>query len=238
MEPIEEIWQTVSKPGPDGKRYILLKGMQDLGFLYISGFVDIKKYNFQEWINAFASSRQKDGSYLISHDQWVEKKKFRYSGPVGVPFDPMTIKEEEYSEQEFIELLKTKVIPNTIFDQSAIPRIVAEFKLQKKIQNGKIGVDKALKKMILDTVNDHPSPLRVLQVMVDTMRRKKGLGKSFSQFDLQKSQFSAGRTAQEIAKARLAEIAREIQRAETPVPEGPTVSLKDLGRKRRTTGRI
>lgn len=234
---MEELWLSTSKPAQDGKRTITLKGVQDLGFLYISGFVDVQKNSFQDWVNSFADSRQKDGSYLLSHDQWMAKKKFRYTGPVGEPFDPMSLEEKEYTEQEFITFIEQKIIPNTIFDKSAIPRVIAEFKVSKKIQNGKIFLDKNIKKLILQTVNDHPSPLRILQVMVEAFRKKEGMGAATSQLDAQKSQFSAGKTAQEIARARLAEMAGVMAKEEASLANVPTISIKDLGRKK-TPGRI
>jgi len=236
LEPIEEIWLKVAKPAKDGNRYIYLKGGQDLGFLYVSGFVDIAKNGFKEWLDSFADSRQKDGSYIVSHDQWVSKKKFRFTGKIGDPFDPMALPEREYTEGEFVKLLTEKVIPNTIYSPSYIPQFLNDLRAQKRLVNGKIRLDQGAKAFLTRTVNSFPSPTRILELMVAALKEQKGSGFKSTQLSAQKSNFAAGSTAEKMIQARLAEIAKETQKAE-PAPKGPTVSLKDL-QKKKTPGRI
>src|SRR5204863_7506137 len=98
------------------------------------------KYSLQDWVSAFLPSRLADGSYIVNHEQWMEKKKFRYTGPVGHPFEPSKIPEKEYDEADFLKLLKEKIIPNTIFDESAMPQLLATLKVPQKLKNGKINL--------------------------------------------------------------------------------------------------
>ena len=239
MDAMEEIWGKVAKPEKDGTKKIVLKGANDLGFLYVSGFVDIKKNSFKSWIDAFAPSRRKDGSYAVTHDQWVEKKKFRYTGRVGVPFDPMSIEEKQYTEVEVIKLLTEKIIPNTIYDESYIPQVLNNLRAQKKLVNGIATIDRKTKEYVAQIVNNYPSPTRILEILVDALRKSRGSKNAMSQLEAQKSGFAAGMTAQQIAASRLNEIAKEVKQAESQVAnETPSVSLKDLKKKKRSPGRV
>lgn len=243
MEPMEEIWETVSQPAPDGKRYLTFKDLGGLSFLYVTGFVDIKKYSFKEWIDSFLPSRQKDGSYLVSHDGWREKKKFRYEGPVTPPFDPNAIVEEEYTEADFIQLINDRVVPNTfMIEEKAVPELIQRLKAAKKIKDGKIFVDRAVKKGITLLVDQYPSPRRVLELMTFELKKVNKAEGEKARRGAEKSGFKAGRTAQEIAATRLAEMSRTLRAAGVPMPSIPgipgipEVSLKDL-KKRKTPQR-
>jgi hypothetical protein len=235
---MEELWLKVSKPAKDGNRYILLKGLGDIGFLYATGFVDVQKFSFKDWMDSFLSSRQKDGSFVITKPQWMEKKKFRYEGKIEPPFDAFTIEEKEYTESELTKLLTDKIIPNTIYNQSYIPQVLNNLRAQKKLVNGKIRIDREMKEFIHNLINTYPSPKRILELMVGALKYAKDNKYKMSQLGLQKSAFAAGSAAEKIVQARLSEIAKEIHAAEAPAPTGPTVSLKDLQKKRPGGGRI
>jgi len=235
---MEELWLKVSKPAKDGNRYIVLKGLGDLGFLYATGFVDVQKYGFKEWMDAFARSRQKDGSFIITHAQWLEKRKFRFEGRLETPFDAHAIEEREYTEAEVTKLLTEKIIPNTIYNQSYVPQILNNLRAQNKLINGKVRIDRPIKDYIHSIVNTYPSPKRILELMVGALKYSKANKSKMSQLAMQKSTFAAGSAAEKIVQARLSEIAKEIQAAEAPAPSGPTVSLKDLSKRRPGGGRI
>lgn len=241
MDAMEEIWKSVAKTGKDGKTYIFLKGANDLGYLYATGFVDVRRYSFKDWVDSFASSRLKDGSYAVSHDQWLEKKKFHFEGLVAEPFDPMQLEDRELTESETITFLKETVLPHTVFDEKAIPQILTNLKTYKKLVDGKVKLDKRLKQEIILLLNAFPSPMRTLEVMVQNMRAvKEGRSASASkagQDQVQKSQFAAGLTAQEIARKRLSEIAKEAQPAKV-TSDKPSISLKELKKKTKSPGRV
>jgi predicted DNA binding CopG/RHH family protein len=232
MNPMEEIWQSTSIPGKDGQNYIVFQGIGDLSFLYLSGFVDVDKFSFQEWADSFRSSRQKDGSYRITHEQWLEKKKFRYSGPIGVPFDPMSLEEREYPEAEFLKILSEKVLPNTIFDRKSAPKLMENLRLFKKLHGGKVTLDKEVKQALTQILTDYASPRRFMEMTVENLRKQKDAKAALSEIESQRSKFAAGKTAQEIAAARLSEIAKEIKK-EATTAAGPSVSLKELKKKKR-----
>lgn len=233
MDPMEEIWNDVALPGKDGNKYISFKGLNDLSFLYLSGFVDVNRFGFKEWTDSFQPSQQKDGSYLVTHDQWLEKRKFRYDGPIGAPFDPLSLEEREYTEAEFLKILSEKVIPNTIFEKNASPQIMANLRLRKKLQNGKVILDKEVKEGLVHVLTNYASPLYFMEMTVNNLKKAKGTKGAMSQIETQRSKFAAGMTAQQIASARFAEIAKEAKKEPPPVSSAPAVSLKDLKKKKR-----
>src|SRR5579885_3697785 len=116
MEPLEAIFHRVAKETKDKKKYIFFKDQVDIAFLYASGFVDAKKYTYKQWMDSFDASKKADGTYVVSHEQWMEKKKFHYNGPIKEPWDPMTLENREYTEKEIEQILINKVLPCTIFD--------------------------------------------------------------------------------------------------------------------------
>jgi hypothetical protein len=239
MDPLETIFLRVAKEGKDKKKYIFFKDQTDIAFLYASGFVDAKKYSYKAWVDAFEPSKQEDNSYVISHAQWMDKKKYHYDGPINPPWDPMTLEEKEYTEKEVTEIIAKKIIPCTVFDDSYTQVYVNNLKAQGRLVNGKARIDKPAKEFILSIINQYPSPMRVLEVSVyGLLNAKKGSRKA-AQENLQKSGFAAGATAQQIFSSRLADLAKTQPKEvpAQPVTDKPAVSLKDL-QKRRAPGKI
>lgn len=241
MDPLEVIFNQVSKEEKDGKRHIFFKDHVDIAFLYATGFVDAKKFNYKQWLDSFDPSKQPDGSYIVSKEQWMEKRKFYYDGPIHPPWDPMAVEEREYSEKEIHDLLVEKVLPCTIFDASYAQVYINNLKAQGRLANGKAKVDKPAKEYILQVINQYPSPMRVLEVSVYRLRDTRLGQTQAAQNQIQKSGFAAGMTAQEIHAQRLASLSKTPSAAkQTPPPasDKPAISIKDLKKKRRTPGKV
>lgn len=240
MDVLESIWHQVAKPAKDGKKYVFFKDQMDVIFLYATGFVDAKKFTCEEWIKAFEPSKLKNGSFAVSEAQWMEKKKYHYSGPVNPPFDPLKLEDREYTEAEFATLLREKVIPSTIFDEKNVPGFVNNLKAQGRLVNGKMMIDRPTKEYMLQIVNQYPSPMRVLEISVHGLHTaKKGLYQA-ARDTMQKSAFTAGQTAQQITAARLAQLSGAKPAAETApaAPAGETLSLKDLQKRKSVPSKI
>ena len=240
MDELEVIFNRVAKAGKDGKPRLFFKDHVDIAFLYATGFVDARKFTYKQWLDSFDPSKQPDGGYIISREQWLEKTKFHYDGPIHPPWDPMTLEEREYSEKEIHDLLVEKVLPCTVFDASYAQVYINNLKAQGRLVNGKANVDKPAKEYILQVINQYPAPMRVLEVSVYGLRNVKRGKTQAAQDQVQKSGFAAGMTAQQIYAGRLADLAKK-QAPKTapvaPVTDKPAVSIKDL-QKRRTPGKI
>lgn len=243
MDPLEAIFHRVAKEskGAKDKKYIFFKDQVDIAFLYASGFVDAKKYTYKQWLDAFDPSKQANGSYVVSHEQWMEKKKFHYDGPINPPWDPMALEERDYTEKEITELLVQKILPCTVFDSSYAQTYINNLKAQAKLVNGVAFMDKAAKDYILQVINQFPAPMRVLEVAVWGLKKaKKGITQA-AQTRIQESGFATGATAQQIFANRLADLAKTPaakQPQAAPVSDKPAVSVKDLQKRRATPGKI
>lgn len=230
MTPLEELWEKVAQPGDDGHKYITYKGEQDLIFLYANGFVDFRKYTAAAWVEAFTESKQKNGSYRVTREQWLAKEKYRLNEPVGEPFDPGRLKEKEITEAEFAAVLKHFICPSTWIPEANIPNMLEYYRKNKKLANGKIRIDPSIKKEFKDVLEKLPSPLRVLQLDVARVRGKRKTTGG-------KSAYVAGADAQKVAAERLRQLSqtRPAPKTETAKKEG--IPLKEL-KKRPTPGRV
>lgn len=235
MDPMQKIWEETSKEAHDGQRYIILKDKTAVAFFYVTGFVDDAKYSFTDWLGSFQASLQKDGSYRLTHDQWLQKKPFRYDGPIGTLFDPEQIEERDYSEKELVALLKEKIIPNTTLGENHIPKMLEELRSKKQLVNGKMKVTKKIKENVLKMIDEHPSPARMRQLVALEMGKARS---SATQEKKEKSQFVTGAAAEKLVQNRLAEISKQLEGNPESRPDVPVISLKDIQKKKAPGGRV
>ncbi|MBI2982463.1 MAG: hypothetical protein HYY44_09300 [Deltaproteobacteria bacterium] len=228
-DPMEELWEVVSQEDKDGQRSIIYQNQYDLLYLYANGFVDFKKYTLDQWIKAFDDSKEKDGSYKITKDQWLKKAEYRYNGPIGDPFDPDRLQEREFSEKEFEAVFKQFVCPSTWIPEANIPVILDYYRKQNKLVNGKIRINKMIKGEIRQALDRIPSPLRILQLDVASLRNKSRKGFPMPATAPQTG-YVPGMNTQKLAAKGLEQLSRRSAPA-APAPSGPTVSLKDLAKK-------
>jgi hypothetical protein len=167
---LQKIWDKVAKPGPDGKNYIVIKNRQDLEYHFWSGFVDDDQYSLQQWVDAFQDSLLPNGGYLVTEDQWMAKVPYHYSGPINPPYDPMTIREGEWSEADLESLVWEKLKPCVYFSKEEWGRIIGEVKKTLPKKDGKFVISRALKEEWTNFVNTYASPRRVLQLGVAQLR--------------------------------------------------------------------
>ena len=163
---MELLWKQLATKDKKGHFYITFNGKQDLEDMYQTGFVDTDKYSLTQWIEVFKTSLRSDGRYFITKEEWLKKKPYRYDGSVDDPFNPMTIREGEWSEDDFKKLIKIKIIPNSSLNPQKfkIDREVA--KKQNRYVDGKFIVNKLWKVSMKSILDQHPSPKRVREIQV------------------------------------------------------------------------
>lgn len=169
-EVMERIWDRMQKktdlpPGYSGEYIQYLA--TDPQYLYEVGFVDTKKYSFEEWEKAFEPFKQTDGTYLISKDQFIALGKYKFTGLVKKPLDAMQIKEGWYPLQEWHLFLVRSVIPSLSLPVENMLEAEKQLKDSGQIKKGKILVDKALKLRIKAMLDQFPSPMRQRELGVD-----------------------------------------------------------------------
>jgi len=171
---LKAMWDKVAKPSADGKRQIVIKNQKDLEYHYWTGFVDDEIFSLQDWVEAFKDSLLPNGMYLINEAQWLDKAKYHYSGPIHPPYDPMTIREGEWSEEELHELVWEKIKPNVYFSKEDFEKIIAESRKSiPKTSEGKFLISPELKKDWTEFINTYASPRRMLQIGVYQLKAAK-----------------------------------------------------------------
>ncbi|MBI2082900.1 MAG: hypothetical protein HYT76_04960 [Deltaproteobacteria bacterium] len=229
-DPMEELWDVVAQESDDGQKYIIYQNQYDLLYLYANGFVDFKKQTLEQWIKAFDDSKQKDGGYKVTKEQWLKKGSYRYSGPIGEPFDPDRLQEREFSEKEFEAVFKQFVCPSTWIPEANIPLILDHYRKQNKLVNGKIRINKEIKNEIRTALEKIPSPLRILQLDIASIQNKGRKGFPIPAATAQTG-YVPGMNIQKLAAKGLEQLSRRAPEPAAPVPEGSTLTLKDLRKK-------
>jgi len=170
-DPMLSIWEQTAQVLPDGKKYIIWRNRFDLDYLYITGFVDVDRHSKDEWFASFDDSLKPDGSYQVTPDQWLAKRKYRYVGPVGEAFDPLSLREGDWEPEELEKLLKETILPATT---------VAEEHFRKgfdKVRNtafvgGKFRLNRVFKFSLKQLFLNYPSPRRLRELAVAEAREQ------------------------------------------------------------------
>lgn len=204
-----DIWEKVSVQAPDGQRTIRWPTRADIDYLYDTGFVDTDRFRKEEWLDAFKDSRQKGGSYIITKDQWLAKRPFRFNGPTREPFDPLALREGEWEVEEFERILKERLFPSTTLSEDLFRKAIDK-RGEKAIVNGKFLVSKTLKLALKQALIFHPSPQRFRELAVSGAREemKKALDASqkLRMGGASKSGYASGPTNQQTAVDQLSKL--------------------------------
>ena len=112
-DPMKSIWDATAIAYPNGKTLIRWTSRNDLVYLYDIGFVDTDQFSPEQWIKSFEDSLQKDFSYLVTEEQWMAKRSYRYEGPTELPFNPLTMREGEWEPAELDAIVYQKILPST-----------------------------------------------------------------------------------------------------------------------------
>lgn len=173
---METLWdQMRSAPLKMPPNTLILEGDHDLIYLYNTGFVDTDKYSLQTWLNAFRDSRKPKGDYHLTKEQWLAKAKYRYNGLVAPPFDPMQLREGEWTLENVKKLAKQWILPETTITYEQYMRGIEEAKKQGLFKDDKFTVTREWKQKLLEILNTHPSPRRQRALLVEKMRRQEEL---------------------------------------------------------------
>lgn len=225
---MEAIWQS-SEKAEDGCLYYPL---EFIDFLWDHGFVDSQQYAKETWRLAFESFKQADGSYKISHDEFLTLDKYRYRGDIHIPFDAMRINEGKYTDEGFDQLVRDSILPSCGLAPEPFKQFLEELKQEFRQADSLILIKADAKLKIKKLLEDYPSPLRRLELLFDQLLKKQGIEAELAttekkiarvatpseQAAVQQSTFLTGEASfSEIQAKRLKEIAK------SKLPEaGPT----------------
>lgn len=224
----EDIWNKIAEKDSSGNLIIRYESEEDIIFLYSSGFVDAEKFSLDDWVDAFKESRQQDGSYHVTHPQWLDKQKYYYAGPILEPFNALKIPEREYTTDELIDLFKTCIVPSSQMSEDKIPILLQEYEKQGLLKDGKFQMTMKQKKDLHDSIKQFPSPLHVLEVNVERMQQGATEPTVTEVSGARDSQFVHGASASKTATAQLESLLGGKTKPAPSLEGKETVSLKDL----------
>lgn len=240
---MENLWESLDKT-PDGEhiRYT----PQDVEQLWWLGFVDTEKYDMSLWKRVFEPYRNPDGSFVLSKDQFLALDQYRYIGEVHVPFDSMQINEGKYTDEGLEELVEASIRPSCSLPREKVYEYFEKLKQEFRQPDGLILIRKPAKHRIKALLDNYPSPIRNMEILIDEMIQSKG-----EQFDQMIDRAEAGAASVEAAKqasrfstkprSRVESKAKQLEklqkvkkRIETAADDGsPKVELKRIRRSRK-----
>lgn len=203
---LRSIWDKVAAQAPDGKKYLIFKSRTDLDYLYCTGFVDEAKYKPSDWVEAFSDSLMPNGAYMVSEAQWLDKVKYHFWGKVGLPWNPMELREGEWSDAEFGTMIKDKILPQIFFTPEEFEKVLGEAKKNGLMVGGKYMVTKLVKENLVDLLNNYPSPRRAREIDVAALTGQTAAGPGVAATPGQKSGFTQGVSPSQKAADRLSQL--------------------------------
>lgn len=142
------------------KDQLVFEGEHDLAYLYNTGFVDTDRYSYEKWLRAFGPHRQKNGSYRLALQDWLDKTPYRYFGPIDPPFDPMTLREGEWSLEEYKQFAKQKILPELTLTYEQFLAGLEQAKKSGQMKGDKVRIDGESKQQLADVMDQYASPKR------------------------------------------------------------------------------
>jgi hypothetical protein len=168
---MEHLWSTIDKT-EDGK--FVHYDEIDVHQLYINGFVDAQQFTLQEWMKAFEPFRQADGTFLVNKDNFLALDKYRYKGEIRIPFDAMKINEGKYTDEGLDELVSASIAPSCKLPPEQLKEFFDTLKRDFRQADGLILIKTAAKTRIKTLLENNPSPLRNLELLLDHMLSERG----------------------------------------------------------------
>jgi hypothetical protein len=165
-DPMRSIWEAIAQKSPDGKRYIQWRDRRDIEYLYETGFVDTDKFSMKEWMDSFQDSLQPNASYRVTEDQWFSKRPFRYSGPTHEPFNPLTMREGEWTPEELDDVIDKQFLPSTNLKREHFEKMLQKGREMGRFVNGKYIINKPFKFGLKQLMDTYASPKRRREMAV------------------------------------------------------------------------
>lgn len=239
---MEAIWEMSPKEADGRVRY----DQELVDFLWDYGFVDTKKFPKETWREFFGAFRQPDGTYQLNHKEFLNLEPYRYTGEIRIPLDPFRINEGKYTDEGFDKLVELSIAPSCSLLVNELQKFVTELKNEFRQSDQLILIKMPAKRQIKKLIEDHPSPLRRLEILFDKLLEQQAVkqqaiaaGQKISrvatpeeQQRLQASLFTTQSSFAETQAQRLKEVTKARSKTET-LPEASGEELKKIKRSKK-----
>ena len=225
---MERLWDKLPK-NKDG--YTVTYAPGDLPYLYSRGFVDSQRFTLEQWKQAFAPYKTKDGNFVLTREQFLKLDVYRFKQIVGEPFEPLKLREGAWPDYELAYLWQSTIKPSSTITFEIFEKSVEIYKKKGKVNAlGHLMVDEDVKKQLQYLLERFPSPKRILEKEVAKIREKRGEKIANATKNRDNSAFTVGQSQQEVKHNQF----QNLQASKAKPPEdlpptsGPTVDLKSL----------
>ncbi|MBF0491374.1 MAG: hypothetical protein HQM15_01160 [Deltaproteobacteria bacterium] len=240
---MELIWAQIPKetqlpPGLEGEyiRYL----STDPRYLYNTGFVDNVLHKLEDWEAAFLPFKQPDASFLLSKDNFLSLGKFRYTGFIRRPVDVMKIRDGWYDLKIWREFLVRDIIPSTTkLSEEDLDKGTQESLKQGRIKEDRILVDESTRRNLKLLMDQFPSPTRMREMALEKAYQEI-INKAQTTQNKAKvsTTYDRGPKVGDVQKKDLKEILVKSSKIASSAEQKPTVSLKDLQKQSRGSGKM
>lgn len=237
---MELIWIGLPKtPDPDH----VVFSEDDLKDIWLHGFVDTERFPMDDWLCAFEPNKTPDGTYLLKKEEFLEKDKFRFTGEIFFPFEPILINEGKYTDEGLQELVDKSIAPNCAKSKKEVQDFFENFRERYREKDKLIRMDLDGKREIAELINQFPSPTRRRELIFDAMFAQQVMATAAAAeappvsatpeqaAQVQMSTFTMVPTQSEAASKKLRRIEKTKKTAATGGDEG--VALKKVRRSRK-----
>jgi len=235
---MEAIYQMADKEEDGSLHYV----PEFIDFLWENSFADTKQFSLETWRQAFDPFKQQDGTYRLNREEFLSLDKYRYTGEVKIPFDATRINEGKYTDEGFQKLVDLSIEPSCSLPPNELKTFLDNLKNEFRQADDLVLIRADAKQRIKKLLEEHPSPLRRLELSFDELigsqetdkkaeelRQKTSTVATKEQLAaMQQSQFIEGAaSAAEAQSKRLKQVAKAKEKEAFPAGEGaPLKTIK------------
>lgn len=166
------LWDKLPKcPDADHITYT----QDDIDILWQMGFVDTERYALDEWRAEIKPHCDAEGYYVLSRAQFLDLEKYRYRGVLYAPLDAHDINEGFYTDEGLQELIDLSIAPECGLPSAELTARIADLKTAIRADNGLLRVDKHVKHQFAAWLQEHPSPMRRLELLLAASFAEQGI---------------------------------------------------------------
>lgn len=163
---IEGMWASANKDEKNRAVYT----QEELENMWIGGFIDTERIKLDDWIDALDPYKLGDSKFHFDYDQFVSLDQYRYKGEIRIPFDPMNVENGKYTEESIDQLFDLTIKTSCSLPYADLKNYAEEFKKIYRIPNGDlINVNEDARLQLVTLLEDYPSPLRNLEILLDNL---------------------------------------------------------------------
>lgn len=235
FDPMEFIWEKLPKMADDRVLY----GANDPTYLYENGFVNTQSVTLTTWKTAFLPFKQKDGTYILSKEDFFSLRLYRDSGLVLPPFNPQKMRPGPWPDEELTVLYERSIQPSSSLTAEVYWTAINALKRQGHIDaNGQLNVDDKVQQQFTYLIDKFPSPRRRLEKEVARLKKEESDLTHNAQAKREKSDFKVGKTKSESRHEDFKALENSTRTSQNATLVDPKKATIDVKKMKKPTGKF